>query len=305
MSQPEGHSSNSSQPWTIIRILKWTTDYLTKKQIVNPRLDAEVLLADLLGLARVDLYINFDKPLSPEELTGFRERVRRRADREPVAYITGKKEFYGLDFFVDPRVLVPRPETESLVDEALRLIREEFPADRDDSEPVNILDIGTGSGAIILALAANISQPACFFATDSSEKALEVAAINAAAQNQEQNVEFICTDLARWFKDKGQSFGIITANLPYVPDSAFADMDADVKAFEPMSALEAGPEGLDIIGRAVLEAQPLLGDPGFLLLEIWPDQAQAIKKMSEDAGYGDIQVLKDLAGHDRVVVLKK
>ena len=167
-------SESSGEAWTILRLIRWTTEYLEKKGVESPRLDAEVLLADLLHLSRVDLYVNFDRPLNAAELADFRRMILRRAAREPVAYIIGRKEFFSLDFAVGPEVLIPRPETEHLAEEAVRLTRERWP----DSGEVRLVDVGTGSGALALALAHEI-EAAAVWALDISAPALHMASSNA------------------------------------------------------------------------------------------------------------------------------
>lgn len=284
--------------WTVIRLIRWTAEYLAGKGVETPRLDAEVLLADLLGLSRVGLYLNFDRPLQPEELAGFRERVRRRASREPVAYIIGRKEFYSLDLEVGPSVLIPRPETELLVDEALRLANDRWP----ETTELRVADIGTGSGAVAVALASALNR-AVVWAVDVSDTALEVARRNAARCGCAERIHFLRSDLFSLLPVQERGYHLITANLPYVPRAAFADMSPDVREFEPHLALDGGEDGLDLIRRAVAEARPRLESEGALLLEIWPDQAPLIRQLADWNGYHHVTILKDLADRDRVAVL--
>lgn len=288
--------------WTHLRLLRWTTGYLTGKGIERARLDAEVMLADLLGMERVGLYLNFDRPLQKDELAAFRERVRRRAAREPVAYIVGRREFYGLDLAVDPRVLVPRPETELLVDLALARLKSRSAEAPHGGEGECLVDLGTGSGAIALALAHERLE-ARVWALDKSMEALEVARANALRLGLEARIAFHQGDLLAPLAGLGKTFDLIAANLPYVPRPAFADMPLDVKAFEPRRALDGGEDGLGLIRPAIHQALPLLSPGGAFILEIWPSQAEAVLTQARDEGYGPAGVHQDLAGHDRAVVL--
>jgi len=295
-------ASEAPATWTPIRLLRWTADYLTGKGIERARLDAEVLLADLLSMERVGLYLNFDRPLEKHELAAFRERVVRRAAHEPVAYITGRREFYGLDLAVDPRVLIPRPETELLVDLALVHLKDRPPEARDGQQGEGLVDLGTGSGAMALALAHERPE-ARVWALDVSGEALEAARTNASRLGLETRIEFLQGDLLAPLAGLGQSFDLILANLPYVPRSAFNDMPADVKDFEPHLALDGGEEGLDFILPTISQALSLLAPGGALILEIWPPTAEAILARAKAEGYGTASVHQDLAGLDRAVVL--
>lgn len=301
----QNHHGLSSQPWTILRLIRWTTDYLADKGVPKPRLDAEVMLASLLGLKRVDLYLKYDQPLDQKELAGYRNMVRRRANREPVAYIVGRKEFFGLELKVDPRVLIPRPETELLVDEALRLAGEKWSApDGPKSVPINIIDLGTGSGAIALALVTQLPS-ASIWALEISESALEVARENAGRFESGLRIRLAQSDLFSAVSDQAEFFHLILANLPYVPEKFFSEMDPDVRDFEPRQALDGGEDGLVFIKRAIIQARPLLKSGGALILEIWHTSASQIEKYAHEYGYGDVRIIKDPAGHDRVAVLMK
>jgi len=298
-------SSQRSESWTVLRLIRWTTKYLTEKGVKKARLDAEVLLADLLGLTRVDLYLNYDRPLIPSELAAFKERVRRRAVFEPVAYITGHKEFYSLDLKVTPEVLIPRPETEFLVEEALKIAQKRLTETEDsEMEPFRVVDLGTGSGAIAITLACHLQQ-AVIWALDISKSALNVARSNAEQHDLNARINFMQGDLLDPLKDQIDCFDLIAANLPYVPWSAFDGMDPDVKDFEPRLALDGGEDGLDLIKKAIAQAAPLLKSKGALLLEIWPTQVSRIREAGEAFGYGQVNVCKDLAGHYRLAILMK
>jgi len=292
-----GRASEDAGPWTVLRLIRWTTGFFESRGVDTPRLDAEVLLADLLGLDRVRLYMNFDRPLNADELAAFRARVRRRAAREPVAYITGRKEFYSLTFRVGPEVLVPRPETELLVEETVRLARKRWPA----GEPLRILDLGTGCGAVAAALASELDQ-ARIFAIDISAPALALARLNAEALGLADRIRFFEGDLTSPLEGQGPGFHLAAANLPYVPRPALDDLAPEVRR-EPRLALDGGPEGLDLIRRAATRVRPLLEPRGALLLEIWPTHGPALTALGETLNYASVRLAKDLAARDRVAIL--
>ena len=279
-------------------IIRTAAGYLAGKGVETPRLDAEVMLADLLGLSRVELYINFDRPLDAHELAGFRERVRRRAAREPVSYITGKKEFYSLEFAVGPEVLIPRPETELMVDEAAGLARNRWP----DHERLLLMDLGAGCGAVAAALASQLEN-SVIRVIDVSGAALDTARANADRLGFSDRMIFMKGDLLGPVAGLGLRFHIIAANLPYVPRAAFADMSPEVREYEPRLALDGGQDGLDLIRRAVARARECLEPDGALLLEIWPTHAPEIRALGSKHGYPGVRIIKDLHGRDRVAVL--
>ncbi|MBW2091852.1 MAG: peptide chain release factor N(5)-glutamine methyltransferase [Deltaproteobacteria bacterium] len=301
----KAQSGDHTEPWTVLRLIRWTTNYLTGKGVKKARLDSEVLLADVLGLTRVELYLNYDRPLTPSELAAFREHVRRRAAFEPVAYITGHKEFYSLEFKVNQQVLIPRPETELLVDQALTLAQTQRSGLKNPAADfLHVIDLGTGCGAIAIALAGNLSQT-ILWALDLSESALEVARMNAEKHSVNERITFIKGDLLEPLKEQVDYFDLIIANLPYVPRDFYNDMDPDVKDFEPRLALDGGKDGLDLIRGAIAQSHPLLRSHGALLLEIWPTHALRVREMGELHGYGQVSVLQDLTGRDRVAILMK
>lgn len=290
----------SKEVWTVLRLIRWTSEYFTAKGIDTPRLDAEVLLADMLNLSRVQLYLDFDRPLQPDELAEFRERVRRRAAREPVAYITGSKEFYSLDLEVGPAVLIPRPETELLVEAAVRFVRQRWPAD----QKLRLLDLGVGSGAVALALAMELTQ-AEIWAADLSEAALDVARRNARRHGLEGRIKFLQGDLFEALAEEGIRFHLITANLPYVPQAAWAEMSPEARNYEPRLSLDGGEDGLAVIRRAVAQAKAHLEPGGLLVLEIWPTHGQTLLELAARHGYNQVEIIKDLAGRDRAALLVK
>ncbi len=271
-------------PWTVLKLLDWSRGFFTERSLETPRLDAELLLAHVLKIDRVRLYMEFDRPLLADELTAYRELVKRRANREPVAYLTGTRGFWTLDLATDARALVPRPDTEVLVEEALSRIAAEGVS--------RVLDIGTGTGAIALAIASE-RPDAVVVATDIDAAALDLARQNADALNLA--IELRQSDL---FSDVPDTFDVIVSNPPYVADGA--EVDAGVRAFEPATALFAGVDGLDVIRRLVVDAHEHLAPGGWLVLEHGFDQGAAVRALLEAAGYTDVSLRKDYGQNDRV-----
>jgi len=276
--------------WTLLDVIKWTTARFTERRLDTPRLDAEILIAHALSLSRVQLYVQHDRPLLPAELAAIRELIKRRQAGESVAYVVGKKEFWGLELAVDARVLVPRPDTETLVEEG---------RDRLDAAahaPERIGDVGTGSGAVALALK-KVRPAASVFAADLSADALAVARANAERLALE--VTFVEGDLAAPLAAHGP-FSLLAANLPYVATGDLAGLAPEVRA-EPVRALDGGPDGLDLVRRLVTEAPALLASGGALALEIGAGQADATAALLEAAGFTDVRRRRDLGGIERVV----
>ena len=279
--------------WTISSLLNWTVNYFKSKNIESARLDAEVLLSHILGQERIYLYVHFDEPMEKAELSKFREYVKKRAQHMPVAYIIGEKEFMGLPFKVTPDTLIPRPDTEILVENVL--------ANADKQEAVKIADIGTGSGAIILSLLANLPK-AQGKTVDIVAKAVEVAKENAQSLQVADRCEFFVGDLFAPFAESGDKFDIIVSNPPYIPQKDIATLEADVRAYEPVSALTDGGDGLSYYRRLLAEGKRYLKENGFIALEIGIHQAQAVKRIALDNGWRNIKIIKDYAGIDRVVL---
>ena len=291
-------NANDTKVWTIGRLLKWTQEYFTAKKIDSPRLDAEVLLAYVLQKERIYLYVHFDEPLQENELVNFRELIKKRAARLPIAYIIGQKEFMGMTFNVNKDVLVPRPETELLVEAVI----DRLPADRN----VQFADIGTGSGAIAIALAKLRSNfSGC--AVDISEKAIETAKSNAEALQVTDKIEFLQGDLLAplYNRDDISRFDAIVSNPPYIPLKDMEGLQPEVRRYEPYDALTDKNDGLDFYRRLTKNGRELLTEDGFLACEIGIGQAEAIRKMAEENDWGKCEILKDLAKIERVVVLWK
>jgi release factor glutamine methyltransferase len=283
--------SEASAPparWTVLEVIRWTVARFTERDLATPRLDAELLVAHALGLPRLQLYVQFDRPLLPEELAAIRALIKRRQAGESVAYLVGKKEFWGLEFAVDARVLVPRPDTETLIEVAREwLAGVQLP---------RLADVGTGSGAIALTLA-KLFPAAAVFAVDISPGALEVARGNA--ERLGLAVTFVEGDLAAPLAAQAP-FSLLVANLPYIPSGELAGLPAEVRV-EPVLALDGGPDGLALVRRLVLAAPALLAPGGVLALEIGAGQAPATAELLRAAGFSDVQTRRDLGGVERVV----
>ena len=292
-------SDNASSVWTISKLIAWTCDYFLGRGIDSPRLTAELLLSHSLGLKRLDLYLQHDKPLSQEELAHFKSLIKRRADREPVAYITGSKGFWTLDLDVTPDVLIPRPDTECLVESAIQVI----PATNGE-EPMHILDLGTGSGAIILSIATERPENR-YYAVDISEKALQLARKNRDKNGIKAPVFFM---RGAWFGPfvKKQLFHIIVSNPPYIPRADIAHLEPEITRYEPMLALDGDMDGLSCIRHILAEAPFYLKEGGWLMMETGFDQKPAVMEIAESCGcYEQIEYVKDAGGHDRVVAMRK
>jgi len=290
--------------WTIIKLLKWTTSYFESHDIDGPRIEAEILLAHALQLQRIDLYIQYDRPLSSNELSRFKDLIKRRINREPVAYILGSKEFWSMDFMVTKDVLIPRPDTEFLVEAAINLLPQDS-ASNAILTPKRILELGTGSGAVILALA---SMRPChlFFASDRIAAAVKLAKQNANHHGFERRVSFICADWFGPFKDKMPVFDMIVSNPPYVPSRVIGKLQPEIVRYEPISALDGNEDGLSCLRYIIDNAHFYLQRKGHLLLEIGHDQRNDVQNIVDQcAKYENVVYTKDYSGYDRVVQMRK
>ena len=279
---------NQEQTWTIANVLDWTREYFESKSIDSPRLDAELVICHALDLTRIDLYLDHHRPLTAKELARIRPLVQRRGKYEPIHYILGHRDFWNISLNVDQRVLIPRPDTERLVEVVLENLT---------AETEMILDLCTGSGAIALALAHEHSELQ-ITGTDISDDAIEVAKANATSIGLE-HVQFLVADL---FNGLEGSYDIITANPPYISTTECSELMPDVREYEPYLALHGGQDGLDIYRRIVERAPDFLNHAGHLILEIGYKQANALKSMIEKTPRLKwINCYQDLAGRDRVV----
>lgn len=282
----------SKEVWTIETLLKWTRQYFGEKGVENPRLDAEVLLSHILEKDRLYLYVHFDQPLEEKELVAFRSAVKKRAARLPVAYIIGNKEFMGLDFKVTPAVLIPRPDTEILVETALNRLK--------TMESPQILDIGTGSGAICISMLVK-QQSAKGIAIDISPEALSVAKTNAERHQVDERLTFCLGDLFAPVQD--QVFNAILSNPPYIPEADIAGLTPEVRQ-EPSQALVGGKDGLDFYRRIIREGRNYLAAGGFIAMEVGIGQSQQVAAMAEETGFYKVsEIVKDYGGIERVVIL--
>ena len=299
---------STAEPWTVGRLLQWTTDYLKAHSSDSPRLDAEVLLAHALGCQRIELYTTFEEQPSDEARTAFREMVRRRAEGTPVAYLVGRREFYSLSFRVTPDVLIPRPETELLVVATLDLVKaglgKQGLGTSVPSEPPTIADVGTGSGIIAVCLAKHLPQSRVT-AIDLSPAALAVARENAKQHGVAERIEFVESDLfAAVVADR--QFDFVVSNPPYVSTAEMERLPPDVLKFEPHSALLAGPGGTEVIERLIPQAAERLRPGGHLLLEISPMIHDAVCSLLKSDGRFELgPTIKDLARLPRVVQARK
>jgi release factor glutamine methyltransferase len=288
--------------WTIGELLKVSADYLKQKGIDSPRLSAEILLAHQLHLTRVKLYLQYDQPLTEQEVEGYRALVRRRLSREPIQYITGTQEFWSMEFIVNPSVLIPRPETEVLVEQAV-LLRKENP--NLQGQGVNLLDLGTGCGALAVALAREFEK-ALICATDLSEEALGVARRNAERHGVKDRIDFRSGDWFAPFAGKATRFHMILSNPPYIPAEAFEALASEVREHEPRSALDGREQGMVYITRILREAASYLVPGGWILVEMDPEQTpKAIRIIEETGQFAEHRRIQDYSHRYRVVMAKK
>ena len=281
--------------WTILEIIKSATAYLESKKIEEPRLTAEILLANVLNCKRIDLYLQFDRPLKDDERSSYRNFLKRRAMREPVQYIIGEAEFFGYKLTIKPNVLIPRPETEFLVETVLDLC--------DKYKNYQIWDLGCGSGAIAIALAKNLPN-AHFTASDVSEDAVRLSQHNAEFNQVEKKIDFLLHDMNKNV-DKDFIFDIIISNPPYVDSKGIENLMPEVR-YEPQIALDGGEDGLFFYRRIIQIANQHLAVDGMLALEIGDTQASMITKLLGKAQcFFNHKVYKDYAKKDRVIVTFK
>lgn len=287
-------SPEAPTQWNVLALLNWTKAHLERAGVPSPRLAAEMLLAHAMGCRRIDLYTRFDYLPTPEQLAGFRESIRRAAERQPVAYLVGEKEFYSLRIKVTPDVLVPRPETEILVAQAVEHLRSL-------GRPGCLWDVCTGSGCVALAVASQVAD-AQALATDCSPAAVAVAAANAAELKLAERVRTRVADLLKLPEDCAdlKDFDVITANPPYIPDAA--PVAEEVK-HEPAIALRGGRDGLDVIRVIVRDAPALLRPGGALIMEYGYDQAPAVRELvAANGAFAEPKILRDHQSIERAVM---
>ena len=289
---------SQSEQWTVKRLLEWTTDHFKKHGSDSPRLDAEILLAQALKCKRIDLYLRFNHEPTEVGRMRFRETVKRRAAGEPVAYLVGHKEFYSLSFEVTRDTLIPRPETEHLVVESLDLLAKM--GHRDD---LCVCDVGTGSGAIAVAIAKN--APKCrVTAVDLSPEALDVAKRNAETHGVTGRVTFLISDLLAEFPET-PLFDLVVSNPPYVSESEFANLPAGVRDHEPKLALVSGEDGTSVIRNLAVQTVSRLREGGHFLVELSPMIAGQVAELLRQQGWHDVRILRDMANQERIAVARK
>ncbi len=285
---------------TIGRALATARQRLKEAGCETARLDAEVLLAHALAVSRSWLFAHPERILVPEEASTFESLVKRRAQHEPVPYLVGHKAFYGLDFTVDRRVLIPRPETEILVDRALEFLAWRCQEAAGEEAMVRVADVGAGCGAIAVTLALKCPS-ARVYAIDLSPDALAVAAQNVWRYGVGEQVILIEGDL---LAPLPEPVDLITANLPYVAEADWASLAPDIVQYEPRLALDGGPDGLSLISRLLVQAPPLLRPRGVILLEIGRDQGEPVRRMAlQQFPQATVTVIRDYADLDRIVYI--
>ncbi len=282
---------SNAETWTVRRILDWTIDYLKQNGSESPRLDAEVLLAHARGCQRIQLYTQYNEPLTEQQRSVMRGLVKRRATAEPVAYLVGHREFFSLDFIVNAHVLIPRPDTEILVINALDACK--------GIEAPQIVDLCTGSGCVAIALAKNHLK-AKITAVDISPEACEVASQNIKKHQVEERVRLLTGDMFSPLP-KNVRFDLIVSNPPYIPNAEVSELQADVQKHEPHLALAGGEDGLDFVRKLINDSPIHLNSGGWLMFEISPEQAMVCSELLKAAGYVDVSIKNDLSGQARVV----
>ena len=291
---------NSEQGWNIKRLLEWTSDYFAKNNIESSRLCAEILLSNCLACQRIELYTRFDYLPPESELVIFREQVKRCAAHEPVAHLVGFKEFYSMKFKVSPSVLIPRPETEVLVAQAIDFLNNH------NRPKADCLDLCCGSGCIGITIAANVIE-AEFVSSDISDEALEITAENAETYELGGRLKVCKSNMFENIESSGKGiFDLIVSNPPYISDVEFDKLEKNVADYEPHLALKADDNGLEFYKIIAAQAGGLLADDGMLMLEVGYDQGPAVSDLLNQAGcFTDIKMIKDSLGHNRVVKAMK
>ena len=285
---------------TVRQALQEGAALLSQMGIESARLDAELLLGKALGCLREKLYLDYEMVLGISVKDLYYSLLERRARREPLCYIIGRREFWSLDLYITPEVLVPRPETELLVEVTLALAKE-----LNKNHPIKILDLGTGSGAIAVSLAKELSDVE-IWATDLSARALEVARTNVLRHGVEEKIHFLQGDAFGPVRGQLKFFDLVVSNPPYVRRREFKNLPPEVRDWEPKLALDGGADGLDFYRRIMEETHLCLADGGFLALEIGADMGAEVCRLITSGGcYSAVSVRQDYAGRDRVVVARK
>jgi len=281
----------NKKQWRVIDLIELTAEYFKKHDILSPRLDAELLLGHVMKRNRLQLYLDFEEIVPEEQLTRYRELVRMRSQRVPVSYLINNKEFRSLDFYVDENVLIPRPETEVLVETVLK----------DKSKNCRFLEIGTGSGTIAISIAKERSGWE-IFATDLLPEVIEVAKHNAQKHGVEKQISFLQGDLFEPI-DPSMRFDWIVSNPPYIASDEFDNLMPEVRDHEPRIALDGGKDGLNLIRSLIDKAPNFLVSAGRIAIEIGFNQGDAVKTLvNNNPAYAECEIIQDYSGNDRVIV---
>jgi len=291
------YTRGMSEVWTVRRLLEWTKPFFERKEVDSPRLSAELLLSHVLGVARIKLYTDYERPLTETQLAAYRELVRRAGEQEPVAYLTGRAHFFNLELEITREVLIPRPDTETLVEQALAVIKSQPGLDAP-----RVLDLCTGSGCIAAAIASR-SKLASVVAVEISPPAVALARQNINRLGFAERVTVLHGDLYAPLAElvDHRPFDLIVANPPYIASGIIDALDRSVKDYEPHSALDGGADGLEIHRRILAGLAERLVGGGHVFLEIAFDQGAAAKQLAIDAGLGKVRIIKDSGGHERVI----
>jgi release factor glutamine methyltransferase len=292
--------SDSGEAWTVRRVLEWTTAFFERKMVDSPRLSAELLLAHVLGAARIKLYTDYERPLTPQQLAQYRQLVQRAGEHEPIAYLIGKAHFFNLELDIEPGVLIPRPDTETLVEQVVQLCRHQ-----PGLEAPRILELCTGSGCIAAALATSL-KAAVIYATDISPAAVALARRNLQKLGLMDRVTVEEGDLFAPLERAVdvRPFDLIVANPPYIPTGQIDSLDRGVRQYEPLAALDGGLDGLSFHRRILEQAPRRLAAGGRLYLEIAFDQGPAAVALATAHGqYTQTRLIKDYGGHERVLTM--
>ena len=289
-------ASSTDDVWTVQRILQWTTSFLQQKNVESPRLESELLLAHARNCQRIRLYTDFETPLTDDERNRMRELVKRRANREPLAYITGKREFYGRDFHIGSGVLVPRPDTETLIDVCL----DHLPRD----QPLSVCEVGFGSGCISITLAKQRPQLKVV-ASDISAEAMQFAEQNVELHSVSQQVLLVAGNAFDPIAELNAGlFDGIVSNPPYIRNDEMAELAPEVAMYEPAMALVSGEDGLDLIRELIQQAPTYLKPGGWMALELDPAQSDEVAELFTKNGFQKPCIHNDLSGQDRVVAAR-
>lgn len=277
----------------VLESILLSTEYLEKKEIESARLNAELLLADILGCKRLDLYMSYDRPLMENEVARYREYISRRGKFEPLQYILGHVEFYGNKFIVNESVLIPRPETELLVEKVIEIIKE--------NSLKSVLDIGTGSGNIIISIAKEIENIETS-AIDVSEDALEVALLNTKAHDLEQRINFYRLDILNDSDiEKLIKFDVVVSNPPYVDENQLNSLQKEIIDYEPIEAVTDYSDGLKFYKKIISISNELITENGYLFFELGEGQSGEVENLMTEAGFSNITIIKDYAEIDRII----